>query len=123
MRPPPVRLVAACLLAAGCGACGGSGGPTGHPSRGGEASLSRTLASAEIYDPATGRFVATGAMSGARTSHTAALLADGRVLVAGGHRGRRAALRVLRSAEVFDRATGAFASTGPLRARRHSTTP
>jgi hypothetical protein len=86
---------------------------------GGEASLSRTLPSAEIYDPATGRFVATGAMSGARTSHTATLLADGRVLVAGGHRGRRASLRVLRSAELYDPATGAFAPTGALRARRH----
>jgi hypothetical protein len=86
---------------------------------GGEASLSHTLASAEIYDPATGRFAATGSMSGARASHIATVLADGRVLVAGGHRGRRASLRVLRSAELFDPATGAFAPTGALRVRRH----
>jgi hypothetical protein len=86
---------------------------------GGEASLSHTLASAEIYDPATGSFAGADSMSGARASHTATVLLDGRVLVTGGHRGRRASLRVLRSAELYDPATGAFAPTGALRVRRH----
>lgn len=66
------------------------------------------LASAEMYDPATGIWASVGSMSTKRYQHTATLLADGRVLVAGGcnYEGtRNAKPSILSSAELFDPAT------------------
>ncbi|MFF0728465.1 Kelch repeat-containing protein [Streptomyces sp. NPDC004134] len=75
------------------------------------------LASAEVYDPATGVWTATaGEMAAARSLHAAALLPDGRVLVAGGEgdRAPRAPGRSLSAAELFDPATGEWSPAAPM---------
>jgi hypothetical protein len=63
-------------------------------------------ATAELYDPFSGTFIAIGNMTAARESHTATLLPDGRVLMAGG--------RNLSSTELYDPASRTFTPTGSM---------
>ncbi|NLF02646.1 MAG: hypothetical protein GX601_16895, partial [Anaerolineales bacterium] len=73
--------------------------------------------SAEVYDPATGLWSNTGSMSQARTRHTATLLPDGHVLVAGGYRGGTPTnfySPYVSSVEIYSPATGTFTSTAGM---------
>jgi hypothetical protein len=72
-------------------------------------------ASAEIFDPTTGTFSPTGSMAHAPGKQTAILLADGRVLIAGGN---EIVPRSLATAELFDPRTGTFSPTGSMAATR-----
>lgn len=76
---------------------------------------------AEIYNPATDKFrpAGSGLMSTARTHHTATLLKDGRVLVAGGLNRMGAALS---SAELFDPKTNKWLPTGSMAEPRYDAT-
>ena len=74
----------------------------------------------------TGTFASTGKMTVARAFHTATLLQDGRVLIAGGRVNAPNDYRgtVTASAELYDPATGTFATTGSMTVPRvwHSAT-
>ncbi|WP_395680428.1 Kelch repeat-containing protein [Dokdonella sp.] len=72
--------------------------------------------SAEIYDPATGAFTATGSMPRPRAGGSAELLADGRVLIAGGI---DATGNADPCATVYAPTTGAFTAGGCFAAATH----
>jgi hypothetical protein len=74
---------------------------------------------AELYDPHTETFTFTGSMHDARYQHTATLMNDGLVLVAGGGdlvevEFNRFVQGTLDSAELYDPTTGKFTYTGQL---------
>jgi galactose oxidase-like protein len=63
---------------------------------------------AEIYDPSTGTFAATGNMIGDHACHEANLLGSCKVLIGGSYDNKGG----VTNAELYDPATGTFALTG-----------
>jgi N-acetylneuraminic acid mutarotase len=78
-------------------------------------------ASAELYDPTTGRWTATGAMPEGRINHTATLLSGGRVLVAGGANGVVDPIPSA-SAQLYDSGSGSWTAAASMIEARGGTT-
>jgi len=89
---------------------------------GGETCSSSTsctaLNSAELYNPTTGTFTATGNLRAARFNASAVALSSGEILVAGGFDGTN----FLASAELYYPDAGTFSGTLPLHTPRASAT-
>ena len=69
---------------------------------------------AELYNPATGTWAKTGALSAYRDFQAGVMLPSGKVMVIGGTDGAKA----VNTAEMYDPATGKWAATATMAAAR-----
>ena len=81
---------------------------------GGSDSGGNDLASAELYNPATGMFAATGNLNALRLWHSATALPNGMVLVVGGYHVDGGNAAPVNTAELYDPVAGTFTNTGSL---------
>lgn len=77
---------------------------------------SNSIDSTEIYDPAAGMFSPGVSLTAARESATATLLANGKVLIAGGQRNNA---QVLTAAELYDPVGATSIATGAMTQARY----
>ena len=83
------------------------------------------IATSEVYDPSTGQFAPTGNLTIARTSHTATLLPNGTVLIAGGLTNPLTPgddLLATNTTEIFDPRTNAFSPGRAMETPRNAHT-
>ena len=92
---------------------GGTGNSQSGIGPGGQARIWIAGTAAELYDPATGTFSATGVTIDARDFGTATLLSDGTVLLAAGQFCSGSACPTP-TAELYDSSTGTFTATGDM---------
>ena len=78
-----------------------------------------TVASTELYDPATGAWTATGSMLQGRERFTATLLQNGQVLVAGGDYYDGVNAGFLTECELYDPAVGSWSVTASMSTPRY----
>jgi WD40 repeat protein len=81
----------------------------------GDGGLNYELSNVELYDPNTGTFSSTGPLINDRMYHTATLLPNGKVLIAGGWANDNG---IYSSAELYDPNTGTFSATGSMASPR-----
>lgn len=84
-------------------------------------SLAPALASAELYNPSTRTWAATGRLTTARLLHSATRLGSNRVLINGGYTGDLGG-STLRSAQLYNPATGTFITPTNMVTGRYSST-
>jgi N-acetylneuraminic acid mutarotase len=76
------------------------------------------LSAAELYNPTSNTWSSTGSLATGRYGHTATVLSNGKVLVAGGYGGVPNTLQnvvaVQPTAELYDPASGLWSTTAPM---------
>jgi N-acetylneuraminic acid mutarotase len=89
--------------------------PNGKVLATGGRSTTGLLASAELYDPATGTWSLTGSMNVPRVLHTATLLPNGKVLIVGGETSKGpSSFGATDTTELYDPSTGTWSLTGNM---------